>query len=325
MRQLVTLLLLSLAMAPFALPASAMMVAVSEPELVATSDLIVLGTISAVSQIPDVPNWYAGRATIQLERVLKGAAPESVDIVFPTVPVMPPGTVIVDHGGMSFTVGQQQIFFLQRAQQGYGIVGNYQGVRKPDEAQHFTSLIKEQVVVANIEGSPGPFLLGQQSVATFTLKNISLTKNVRVTYTYPEAFFLSERMGSYVSITVVPENDGRPFLPPGAVIPIEGVGQNMEGNAVGKVQVNAIGRINQPVVQEIKPGTSLTVKMKLRPEMPQGWQFFAGTFIQTPIVIRMKSHIQVTDPTDPRDVVQNYQVATPWGLALLGYPQPELP
>lgn len=300
-------------------PVFSMMIAVSDPELVATSDLIVIGTIGKVWQIPDVPSWNAGRAEMQVEKVLKGAPVKALLMTFPTVPVMQPGVMIVDHGGMSFTTGQKQLFFLQRAQGGYTIVGNYQGVKQVTEADKFTGLLVSQPVTMKITALSGPFIIGQQTTVSLLFTNNSKTDTVRIINSTPEAFFISDRMGSYVSLTVVRPEDG--------LLGGKGTGKSMDNIQVdlgNVVAIAPIGIVPMPP-PELKPGESKEIKLNLKAEMPQGWQLFAGTYIQTPINFRIKSFVQkvVKDAgVDETQFDRGIQFASPWSLGMLGFAAP---
>lgn len=316
-------LLLMLTMILLISPVFAMMVAVSDQELVATSDLIVIGTIGKVYQIPDLPSWNAGRAEMKVEKVLKGSPTGELMMIFPTVPVMPPGVIITDHGGMSFTNGQRQLFFLQRAQGGYAIVGNYQGVRQVDEVEKFAGLFNGQPVTLQVTEVSGPFIIGQKTVLTLLVTNNSKTDVVRILNSSPEAFFISERMGSYVSLVIVQPVD---FLLPKIDRVVEPIKQlNLE--AGGGAAFAPIGTAPLPP-PELKPGESKTITLNLKAEMPQGWQLFAGTYVQTPICFRIKSFIQKVIAQDaPVDAVQfnpGFQIASQWNQAMLGFAAPEL-
>lgn len=303
-------------------PVFSMMAAVSEPELVATSDLIVIGTIGKVWQIPDVPSWNAGRAEMKVEKVLKGSPMEELLMTFPTVPVMPPGMIIMDHGGMSFTAGQRQLFFLQRSQSGYTIVGNYQGVKQVTEADKFGKLLQSQPLTIQIKEISGAFIIGQKTSITLLFTNNSKTDILRVYSSNPEAYFLSDRMGSYVSLSVVQPID---FLQPkGGVEPIMPL-DAAAGNE--KKMIAPIGGAALPP-PELQPGESKEIKLTLKAEMPQGWQIFAGTYIQTPINFRIKSFIQKVVVQDAggneAQFDRGFQFASPWNTAMLGFAVPEV-
>ena len=318
-------------------PSWSMMVYVSDQELVATSDLIIVGTVTTVTTLPDLPYWQAGKMTLRIEKVLKGAVKgEQVTVRFPTVPKMPAGMVIMDHGGMVFNEGQQQLFFLVRSQGGYDIVGNSQGVRKADEVTKFTGMVASIPIDIAIAESFGTFIIGQISSCNIKITNNS-KETIIIANTYPEGFFLSERMGNTLPLSVVPNTAPGELklqlekaVPIGKIVPLDA-----EVNAVvlqpDIVEIADAIAVQLPPVMpaeplpppEIAPGKSTIITVKVRCDTPQGWQFFSDTAIRTAVAVRVKLFVQsVTLNADKQ--AAGFYMASPWKTTFLGYPLPNL-
>lgn len=317
-------------------PSWSMMAYVSDQELVATSDLIVVGTVTAVTTLPDLPSWQAGKMTVRAEKMIKGAVKgEQITVRFPTVPKMPAGMIIMDHGGMVFNEGQQQLFFLVRNQGGYDIIGNSQGVRKPDEAAKFSAMVASIPIGISIAESFGTFIIGQISTCSVKITNNS-KESITIPYTFAEGFFLSERMGNALQLSVVPNTTpGELKFQLENVMPVDKmVPLDIEDNAVMQqpmvIEIEDAIAVELPMVMpeplpppEIAPGQSKVITVKVRCETPQGWQFFSDTAIRTAVAVRVKLFVQSVTLNADKPAAGFY-MASPWKTTFLGHPLPTL-
>lgn len=309
-------MILVVALSLVILPALAMMVLVTNEEQVATSDLIVIATVVSDEELPGIPEWQAGRACVKVEQVLKGSQETALAVIrHPVPPHLPPGMVVMDHGGFTLKAGDRRLFALARTTGGFAIVGGSQGMHQVTDAEKITALIKANpfsVTItrpvapdydAKITNRPdtflpvGPFYFGESASVLITITNNS-ARDYLVHQTMLEGFLLSERMGGMLTFAQVRPTDTLP------------------GVAVEKVN---------PVL--IKSGQKLQNTIKVACSTPPGWQLLGSeTYIMTPVLVRARIFIQPARRQDNEEnVAMGYAVASPWALALTGYPLPKLP
>jgi hypothetical protein len=238
------------------LPAVAMMAAVTEQELVATSDLVIVGTVQADVVLPDVQSWSAGKATITVNRLLRGAPVETVTVRHAVPPSRENGMIIMDHGGFTLTPGQQQVFFLTRGRDGYTITGGFQGMRKPEEAARFSTMLTAPAVTVAYAATVRPIFFDQPYEIKLSVKNATDTA-VNV---YPPRL-----IGFYYSTLL------DPFL-----------------------VINPPAADNQTAVL-VKPGESATLTQKFTCAPTGNWKNFPPeSFMLTPATIRAHVFVQTT-------------------------------
>ena len=119
--------------------ARAQLAYVSENDLLGQADLIVVGTIVSETRDADVPNYMAMVTQIKVTQTLRGPKLDTVTARHAAVPVMPPGMMILDHGGFTLPVGESRLLFLQRGPGGYTIVGGGQGVKPAEDADRIAA------------------------------------------------------------------------------------------------------------------------------------------------------------------------------------------
>jgi hypothetical protein len=138
----------------------------SDLELAATADIIMVGVVTAVSSKPAKEDHLAGagRSTIAVKRVIAGSPGKTLNIMFPTPP---------RKGGMAWGLtlakGEQKLFFLEFAGDGYHI-GSPLGVRSVDDADHFAQLKKEIPVRITLI-PPGQMTVGKPVTVSIQVTN----------------------------------------------------------------------------------------------------------------------------------------------------------
>ncbi|HOF88764.1 MAG TPA: hypothetical protein PLZ36_11785, partial [Armatimonadota bacterium] len=157
-------------------PAAAMMAAVSDQELVATSDVVIVGTVKEDIRLPNVPDWNAGQATITVQRVLRGPALETVTVRHAAPPETRGGMIIMDHGGFTLQPGQQQLFFLTRTRDGYTLTGGFQGMKPIGDAERFAAMLAAPAVTAAFTKPVKPIFFGRQFEVSVTVKNATASE-----------------------------------------------------------------------------------------------------------------------------------------------------
>jgi len=290
-------LLLALGLGMFILPAKAMMVFISDGELVATSDLIVVGTVTDDSRLPDVPDWTAGQAVIHVDRVIKGSQSltnANITVRHAVVPITPPGMVIMDHGGIALKPQQQQLFFLQHAQGGYSITGGQQGMKAVGDADRYTMLAKEIPETVELIAPIGPFYFDQPTQVTLKIRNDG---KMPVHYLNPnlEGYFFASRMDTFINF--------RPVV-----------------NAAPLV----VDTSKQTDSTIIAPGAQATVTLKLSSPRPASWQLFTpDTYLLTPVNVRARIFIQPEIDPASTSRAQGYNITSSWVRTLAGFPPPQ--
>lgn len=148
----------------------AMMAYVSENDLLAQADLIVVGTVTSETREAGVPDYFAMMTQIKVTQTLRGPKMETVTARHAAVPNMGGGMIIMDHGGFNLPVGEARLFFLQRGPGGYTIVGGFQGQRPAADADRFAKLAGAFPLSASLKGAVGPFYFGQPFTLQITVK-----------------------------------------------------------------------------------------------------------------------------------------------------------
>ncbi len=272
----------------------AMMAAISDHELVATSDAILVGTVTAGTQPETGGDWPRGKAVVRVDRVIKGTLPATVTVIH-TVP--PAGRLIMDHGGFLLQAGQQNLFFLVRQAGGFTITGGPMGVKAPEDAARFSTLAGAIPVSVSLRTPVGPFAFGQPAVVTLLVKNRG-TEPVQIMHQRLESNFFAPRMG-LVSFQVVPDRANGPM---------------------------ALGTLNMetPVSPKVAPGQEVTVSVRVSLPQPSSWALFpADSYLQTPLAVRARVFVQ-PQPLNVEKPPAGYYLASEWVTTMAGFPLPEV-
>lgn len=295
LRSLLKIGLLLLVMGTLMLSASAQMLRVTDNDLLGTADLIIVGTIKSVTTLPYVPYWQAGQAIVTVEKVLKGAKVVEVTVRYPLPPTPPPGMVIMDGGGMSLKAGQQQLFFLQRGQEGYQIIGQYQGMRPAADAEKYSEAIRAYPLNIALVGPLGPLYFGVKQTVKVKVTNSGF-ESIQIDAANLEGFFISSRMGSNLSYNILRQAGG----------PLAG-----DDKLLGT-----------PLPQTVQAGKSLEVLFTISCEAPQDWRLLSpDTYVQTPAAVRVKLFVQHANPTNG-DITPSWSTASSWKTVMVGYAPP---
>ncbi|MHB9026319.1 MAG: hypothetical protein ACYC7E_19445 [Armatimonadota bacterium] len=288
-------------------PVLGMQVYVPPRQLIGSADLIVVATVTASGEIPDGPEYMKGQATLRIDKLLKGpAALKTVTVRYNTPPKSPPGMVIMDHGGIVLNVGQQLLFFLQRHQLAYTIVGGQQGMMSPEEAVKLAPLIDESPMTVTVISISSPLYFDTPVAITFTVKNVGRTP-FQIGYTAIEGFFFS------------------PQVDPAYVV-MKRVDNLQDG---GGRKVIALGQLAPPPTPDqatLNPGASSTYTMKFALDKPKGWQLFKpDTFLLTPVAVRAMVFVMPPQGTTPPAGTQRdpgFRFASLWVQTLAGFSPP---
>ena len=332
-----------------ALAASAQMIRVTDPELVGTADLIIIGTVKSTTTLPNEPSWQGGQAIITVDQVLWGANLKQVTVRYPMRPTLPPGVMMTDFGGITLTVGQQQLFFLQRAQGGYALIGGGQGMKPVTDADKFKDLIAKNPLTVTLEGTVGPCYFGQTVEVKMNFSNAG-KETLQINQPMLEGFYYSERLGNQVSFTTVRDNlapvsrvtgsapnggnssgqTGIPANPPLTVtnltITVNGVVQDNNNQTV---QISAI-----PVTPDtdivinghrspltIDAGKTLEMTAKFNCTMPQDWHLLSpDTYVQTAAALRVRVFVMPAATSNAK--TPGWSIASPWQTTMVGYAPP---
>ena len=269
-----------------------MMALVSPQELLGTSDLIVVGTVLADTRLPDTPASFAGQATVRVDRVLKGTAIGKITVRHAAIPVLPPGMIIMDHGGFSLAPQQQYLFYLTRTQGGYTLVGGLQGRRPATDADTVAQALKEIPVTVTLNGPIGPCYFGKPVQITLMVTNRGALP-VRIYDRALEGFYYTTHVGTQVEFRTVPN--------PSAAAPS--------------------GETAQPILE---PAKSKTFSVSLAVVQPESWKKSdADSYFLTPAAVRARVFILPVKPNNPTSNMGGYNIASNWVNTLIGSPPPE--
>ncbi len=298
-----------LAVSWFMLSLSAQMVRVTDPQLVGTADLIVIGTVKSLTTLPNVPSWQAGQATVALDKVLRGVDSKQVVVRYSVRPSLPPGVMISDAGWMNLTVGQQQLFFLQRAQGGFSIIGGMQGMHPITDADKFAVLIANNPVTVKFNAPVGPFYFDQPVQVKMTVTNVG-RNTLQMIPPMLEGFFLSERMGNLLTLSSVQDD----------IKPIHARGVIMDNS--NQDELTPLSR-NEPLVLEA--GKVLELTAKFRCAAPQNWLLLSpDTYVQTAAAVQIRAYVVNKDPAGSNGLpaIPGWYIASNWQTVMVGYAPP---
>jgi len=277
----------------------AQLVFVSDDELLATSDLIIIGTTLDDTRVPNVPYYQGGLATVRVDQVLRGQEVKTVVVQHAVAPIMPPGQVMSDHGGFSMQPQKQYLFFLSRAQCGYTIVGGGQGMRPPEDAKKFTTRMANLPVSITLAEPVGPFFFDRIVEVKISVANHSPLP-VRIYANTPlVGYFYSPRSGDYVTFAMAP-------------IP----------QVINPATSGIIHMGDNPPPVEIPAGQSQTIQVKLSSVQPESWRMLTpDTYFVTPVAVRARVFIFPVRPnvTDNRG---GYNAASTWISSWVGFASP---
>lgn len=288
-----------------ALPVGATMMQVTDSELLGKSDLIIVGTIGDTKVLPDEPSWSGGVAVIRVDQVLKGANDllgKTVTVRYPIPPTMPPGTIILDHGGMVLPANEQKLFFLQRAQGGYAITGGQQGMRTVNDAERFRTLLPDVPVTLTMKPSQPAFYFKQAVPVTIIVENTGTTP-IQLYQINLEGFFYSGQMESSLAFTLV--NDAI--------------------KERGPMPLDLPAEALQPDQMIVNPGKTATLGFRYTLARPASWKVFTpDTYFQAPMAIRATVFLQPKPEVGAPQPV-GYRIASPWVSSMTGFTPPADP
>ena len=263
----------------------AMMAMLPDLEMVGASDLVIVGTVLEDQRVEAVPGRLEGRAVIRVDRVLKGEAAGELVVYHAMPPQLPPGMIVMDHGGIILQPQSQWLFFLQRYPGGYTLTGGMIGRRPVEQEAHFVPLVKNFPVQVTLSAPVGPFYFDRKAPVTITVRNLS---DAPVKYYQPrlEGLYYSPRFGSYIIFRAVA--GGLNADVPAQPDTLEAKGERM---------------ITLPFFTAISPA----------------WQAFTpDSYLLTPIFVRARLTVEL--PGDPHPTRIN--AASPWLDTLTGFPPP---
>ncbi len=281
--------------------ASAMQIAVTDNDLLGQADLVFVGSVQSDERLPGVTDWHAGKGVIKIERLLKGPKLDTVTVRHTVPPILPPGMIMMDHGGFMLSATQQQLFFLQRGPEGYSIFLGMQSMRPIGEADRFAQLIAAFPYEVVMASPVGPFYFGQATTVSVKITN----KGTEPIQCYPATLdgrFFSPRMGGSAQFSAPPA----PRQPgtPGGLIRLDGGGQN------------------DAITVEAGKDTTMTVKQIC--QQPASWSLFpADSYLQSPLMLRARVFMVVGDPNDKQKrSAPGFTVISAPVTALIGFPLP---
>ncbi len=272
--------------------ARAQLAYVSENDLLGQADLIVVGTIVSETRDADVPNYMAMVTQIKVTQTLRGPKLDTVTARHAAVPVMPPGMMILDHGGFTLPVGESRLLFLQRGPGGYTIVGGGQGVKPAEDADRIAKLVASFELSASLKDKVGPFYFNQPVVLQCAVKN-SGDKAVRIYEPQVEGFYFSPRLGGFAQLQIVPPD---------------------------KPNAN----LTYPIT--VEPGKEVVVPVQVLLTKPPSWGLFsADTYLLTPLAVRARIYTDFGPDVKTGQTITRspaFALASAWTLTLGGFPPP---
>ncbi len=304
LRFLLRLALGVLALYALLISASAQMVQVSDNELIGTADLILIGTVKSVATVPNVPYWQAGQAMLTVEKILspvpaqQGAKLDTLTLRYPLPPIAPPGMIIIDGGGMSLHAGQQQLFFLQRDQAGWTIVGGSEGKRNVADADKFAEKIKAYSLSVALVGPSGPFYFGKNVAVKMRVTN-SGDEPIQIAAANLEGFYCSARIGANV-----------PF-------------SNAQQQLLRPAVKNELSGLFAPLPpQVVKAHETLDMSVMIVCAAPTDWGLLSpDTYVQTAVTLRARICVQHANITNA-DTTPSWFAASAWQTVMVGYAPP---
>lgn len=275
----------------WSLGAGAMMLAVSDEELVGTSDMIVVGTVVDEVRQPQTGDWNDGQTTIKVERVLKGTADATLVFRHRMPPMPPQGMIIMDHGGFILAQNSRWLFYLQRYQYGYQITAGPMGRRAPDDVEKIAQMIAAFPVTVKL-GTVSPLYFDRPTTVPVSMTNRGATV-LQCSLVTLEGFYFSSRLGTQINFA----------LKQAANIP---AGENP-----------------QAVMLEL--GKTKDVTIVIAALKSQNWDFLTPeTYLLTPVTVRAR--IFIAPPAQPVQHVgtggNGYYAASAWVNTWVGFPPP---
>jgi len=266
-------------------PAGAMMVAVPESQLLGSSELVIAGTVVQDARVDRDGGYLDGKAIIKVDEVLAGTAAGTVTVWHIKPPFMPPGVVIMDHGGFDLEAGRRSIFFLSRYRTDYMLEYGFQGMRDLDQLARIRQALAAFPYQLRMT-APAAFYFGQETPVTITVVNRGAAP-VKVTHLRLDGQFYAPRMGAQFVLNIKNFEPGE--LPFPATIPVNG---------------------------------EQTFTIPYTMGMPQSWQLFSpDTYLLTPVTVRATAMLEGEGLGEGRQPFS--QIASPWADTLTGFAPPK--
>jgi len=172
--------------------------------LINLSDLIVVATVTGDTRETTGNGVEVGRATLQVDAVLKGPKLDKLTITYAAPPKPQPGAVAGNMGAhITLTPKDQRLFFLQRNRDGYRVIDIYfgdipGGVQRVEQAANVAAALKAVTVELSFAGPVGPFYFGQPVPVAVKIKN---TGKAAISFGNPTlvGYFFSPRMDAVIT------------------------------------------------------------------------------------------------------------------------------
>lgn len=166
------------------------------------ADVIIIGSVTKTWEKRELPSWVAepnGWAEIKSVKVLKGTIIDHLTFRF---------YPRKDEDGLDLKVGQNNLFLLERVRGGFTPIGSYQGVRRVEEADHFSELSKSFPIEVTFLRPPGPIFFGKATSLSFMVKNRSMASVQILDNPMLHGFHLVANMERYGSFYKVVQSTG---------------------------------------------------------------------------------------------------------------------
>jgi len=156
-----------------------------EMMIIGQSDLIVVGTVTAVSD--------AG-ATLKVDRLLLGPKVDTINLSLPYV-VAAPVAGAPTRIGAKVDLKQRSLFFLQRSGLNYTLVWGQNGIKSADDADKFATAIAQYPVEVTFGAPLAISAFGQPVAVTLKVTN-KLGQKIKVNNFTVSGFFYSPKFTS---------------------------------------------------------------------------------------------------------------------------------
>jgi len=225
-------------------------------QIVGCANLVIIGTVTSVSEIPDAPDATNGQAVIAIEKILQGTAATTVTMRYPLPPKSPSAGIATEHSGITLQPGDRKCFILQEGQDAYTPVAADQGVRSADQAPWLAESLRLIQLKVSFTNPLGPIYIGQ---------TVPMTIHVTNTGTSP----------MYIDSVTITGQFSSDIM--GSTLPMREKQQEQEQLAKA-----------HPEPLEIVGGATIEKTFLLTTVEPGGWQIYgAESYIITPVAVRV--------------------------------------
>ncbi len=131
---------------------------IPQNELIGSSDLIAVGSVTDVWHVTNAPTFMSSQARLKIERIIKGDAT---------------GTVTIMAMGPQFEPGQRRLYFLRKSPGGYMTTHGFGYIRAESEADDFSRRVAAFPISVSLVPPVGPIPPGQAVRLTAIVHNRS--------------------------------------------------------------------------------------------------------------------------------------------------------